>query len=80
MTTEVYLSAYCPGNVTECLTRRTTSFIGVVDETTILKYPLVPGDEKGLATLGFEARMLQTIGPDKHIIGFKGLTERWFTP
>ena len=58
-----------------CLTMGTSSFIGVVDETTILKYSHIPGDEKALASLGLEARILQTIGPHKHIIGFKGLTK-----
>ena len=53
----------------------TNSFIGIVDETTVLKYSHLPGDKKALATLGLEARMLKQIGPHKHIIGFKGLTE-----
>ena len=53
----------------------TNSFIGSVDDTTVLKYPHVPGDEKALALLGLEARIFQAIGPHKHIIGFKGLTK-----
>ena len=75
MNTEIYLTIYCPGDVTECLTTGTSSFIGLVDETTVLKYPHIPGDEKALATLGLEARILQAIGPHKYIIGFKGLTK-----
>lgn len=50
------------------------SFIGFIDESTVLKYPHIPGDEKALALLSLEARILQAIGPHKHIIGFKGLT------
>ncbi|KAL8906149.1 MAG: hypothetical protein Q9207_002182 [Kuettlingeria erythrocarpa] len=50
-------------------------FIGSVDETTVLKYPHVSGNEKALALLGLEARILQAIGSHKHIIGFKGLTK-----
>jgi serine/threonine protein kinase len=75
MTTEIYLTDYCPGDVTACLTMGTNSFIGFVDETTVLKYSHIPGDEKALAILGLEARILQTLGPHKHIIGFKGLTK-----
>ena len=75
MTTEIYLTMYCPGDVTVCLTMGTNSFIGIVDETTVLKYPHFPGDERALATLGLEARILKTIGPHKYIIGFKGLTK-----
>lgn len=53
----------------------TTSFIGIVDETTVLKYPVIIGDKEGLTYLDLEARILQTIGPHRRIIGFKGLTE-----
>ena len=55
MTTEVYLSIYCPGEVTSCLTTGTNSFIGLVNETTVLKYPHIPGDERALALLNLEA-------------------------
>lgn len=75
MSTEIYLAIYCPGDVTACLTMGTNSFIGIVDETTVLKYSHFPGDKKALATLGLEARILKEIGPHKHIIGFKGLTK-----
>ena len=53
----------------------TNSFVGLVDDTTVLKYPHIPGDEKALATLALEARILQAIGPHKHIVGYKGLTD-----
>ena len=75
MTTEISLAIYCPENVTACLTTGTNSFIGIVDESTILKYPHFPGDEKALATLGLEARILKAIGPHNHVVGFKGLTK-----
>ena len=75
MTTEIYLTTYCPGDVTGCLTAGTNSFIGFIDESTVLKYPHIPSDEKALALLSLEARILQAIGPHKHIIGFKALTE-----
>ena len=75
MNTEVEIALYCPKDVTECLTMGTNSFIGLVDDTTVLKYPLTRYDKKALAVLGLEARILQLIGPHKHIIGFKGLTD-----
>ncbi|MCJ1248030.1 hypothetical protein MMC30_005245 [Trapelia coarctata] len=56
MTTEMYLTDYCPENVTACLTMGTNGFIGVVDATTVLKYPHIPGDHiigfKGLTKDG----------------------------
>ncbi len=72
MATEIYLVIYCPGDVTECLTMGTSSFIGFIDKTTVLKYPHIPGDKNSLANLDIEARILQTIGPHRYIIGFKG--------
>ena len=57
------------------LTTGTNSFIGLNDETTVLKYLHIPGDEEALALLGLEARILQAIGPCKHIIGFRGTTK-----
>lgn len=75
MTTEIYLTDYCPGDVTECFTTGGNNFIGLVDKTTVLNYPHVSGDERALALLGVEARILEAIGPHKNIIGFKGLTK-----
>ncbi|KAL8940144.1 MAG: hypothetical protein Q9211_002418 [Gyalolechia sp. 1 TL-2023] len=50
-------------------------YVGVVDDTTILKYPRTEGDEPTLGFLDAEARMLQAIGPHKHIVGFRGQRE-----
>lgn len=63
MTTEVGIALYCPKDATECLTMGHNSFIGLVDDTTVLKYPLSRYDKKALAVLRFEARILQLIGP-----------------
>ena len=62
----------CPGDVTACLTMGTNSFIDLIDESTVLKYPHIPGDE-ALALLNLEAQILQAIEPYKHIIDFKKL-------
>lgn len=75
MTTKIYLSIYYLRDVTACLTTGISSFIGSVDETIVLKYSHILGDEEALALLGLEARILQAIGFHKHIIGFKGLTK-----
>ena len=73
MATEIiYRDFYKPEGVTEFLGLGADSFIGIVDETTVLKYPKDPGDKTALAILAIEAQILTTIGPHKHIIGFKG--------
>jgi len=71
MATEIYRPFYKPEGVMEFLGLGTDSFIGTVGATTVLKYPKTPGDKAALATLGLEAQILTTIGPHKHIIGFK---------
>ena len=75
MATEVYRPFYKPEGVIEFLGLGTDSFIGTIDETTILKYPKTPGDRTALTILDLEARILTTIGPHKHIVGYKGQRE-----
>ncbi len=75
MATEVYRPFYKPEGVIEFLGLGTDSFIGTVDETTILKYPKTPGDKIALTILDLEAQILTTIGPHKHIIGYKAQRE-----
>ncbi|MCJ1253630.1 hypothetical protein MMC24_001442 [Lignoscripta atroalba] len=75
MGSEVYIPFYKPEKVTGFLGLGSNSFIGTVDQTTILKYPKTLGDESALAILSLEARILLAIGPHKHIIGFKGQRE-----
>ena len=75
MATETYRPFYKPEGVTEFLGLGSNSFIGTIDETTVLKYPKTPGDRTALAILGLEAQILTTIGPHKHIVGFKGRRE-----
>ncbi len=36
------------------------------------EYRHIPGDKKALANLDLEARILQAIGPHRHVIGFMG--------
>lgn len=63
---------YKPEGVTEFLGLGTSSFIGIVDETTILKYRKILGDKTARAILDLEAQILTTIGPHKHIVGYRG--------
>ena len=60
---------------TAWLTTGTDSFIGLIDEPKVLKYPHIPGDVEVSALLGLEARILQIIGAHKHIIGLEGPTK-----
>ena len=75
MATVVYRTFYKPEGVIDFLGLGTDSFIGTVDETTILKYPKTPGDKIALTVLDLEAQILTKIRPHKHIIGYKGQRE-----
>ncbi|KAL8988742.1 MAG: hypothetical protein Q9177_002233 [Variospora cf. flavescens] len=75
MASFIYKPFHKPDGVTEFLGLGSDSFIGAVDETTVLKYPITPGDKTALATLDLEAQILTTIGPHKHIVGYKGQRE-----
>ena len=68
----IYRICYYPEGVTEFLGLGSSSYVGAVDETTVLKYPLDAGDETALSRLDVEAQLLTAIGPHKHIVGFKG--------
>ncbi|KAI4213444.1 MAG: hypothetical protein LQ351_003944 [Letrouitia transgressa] len=75
MATEIYTPFYKPKGVTEFLGLGTSSFIGIVDEATILKYAKTLGDKTALALLDLEAQILTTIGPHRHIVSYKGKRE-----
>ena len=66
---------YKPKGVTGYLGLGVDSFVGAIDETTVLKYPKTPGDETALSILKIEAEILTAIGPHKYIVGYKGLRE-----
>ncbi|KAL9033168.1 MAG: hypothetical protein Q9180_006094 [Flavoplaca navasiana] len=75
MAADIYRPFYKPEGVTEFLGLGSDSFIGAVGETTVLKYPKTPGDKTALAILDLEAQILTTIGPHKHIVGYRGQRE-----
>ena len=75
MATVVYRVFYKPEGVIDFLGLGSNSFVGTVDEATVLKYPKTLGDKEALAALDLEAQILKKIGPHKHIIGYKGQRE-----
>ena len=75
MTTEVYRSFYEPKRVVEFLGLGIDSFIGTIDETTVLKYPETPGDKTALMILDLGAQILRKVESHKHIIDYKSQRE-----
>ncbi|RMD40005.1 hypothetical protein DV735_g5126, partial [Chaetothyriales sp. CBS 134920] len=64
---------YCPPKVRRVLACGTSAFIGEVDDSTILKYPLEPGGD--MTRLELEHRILTIVGQHPRIIAHKGLTD-----
>ncbi|KAJ0166648.1 Serine/threonine-protein kinase SIK1 [Colletotrichum tanaceti] len=64
---------YCPPGVQAVLACGSSAFIGAVDDSTILKYPLQPGGD--LTRLDLEHQILTVVGRHPRIIGHKGFTE-----
>lgn len=66
---------YHPGDVQRVIATGTSAFVGVVDDSTVLKYPLEPGGD--LASLKYEHELLQIVGPHPRIVAVKepGLTD-----
>ncbi|KAG4434563.1 hypothetical protein IFR05_009949 [Cadophora sp. M221] len=63
---------YFRDGVQEFLAIGGNSFIGLVDKTTICKYPQIADDESAIASLQVEATIFEAIGPHDRIIGFQG--------
>jgi hypothetical protein len=68
--TEVH--RYYPNGIKRIIGRGGESYIGVVDESTVLKYPCIPGRTSNLRV---ESRLLEILGNHARIIGSKGLTD-----
>ncbi|CAG7936707.1 unnamed protein product [Penicillium olsonii] len=68
----VELRSYYPPGVSEIIVLGGGSFIGLIDDTTVLKYPNIPGDIEGIHV---EAKLLEVLGSHPRIIASKGLTE-----
>jgi serine/threonine protein kinase len=70
----VELDLYYPENVTDVLGMGSSCFIGLVDDTTVMKYPHHPNDNAKHAALAVEAQILEAIGDHDRIIRLKGKT------
>ncbi|KAF1914400.1 kinase-like domain-containing protein [Ampelomyces quisqualis] len=64
---------YCPKGVRRVLASGSSAFIGEVDHSTILKYPLEPGGD--LSRLKHEYNILSLVGEHPRIITQKGFTD-----
>ncbi|KAK4064304.1 hypothetical protein Purlil1_14103 [Purpureocillium lilacinum] len=75
MREEVTYHQYRPPGVRSVLNFGSSSFIGEIDEETILKYPLENGGD--LSSLQHEYQLLQLVGPHERIIAIaeQGLTD-----
>lgn len=67
---EVY--PYLPPGVSKIIGGGGESFIGVTDESTVLKYPCIPSNRESFQ---MEAQLLDVLGSHPRIIDSKGLTE-----
>ena len=68
----VYRHYYTPG-VKRVIASGSSAFIGEVDESTVLKYPLAPGGD--VSRLEVERELLEIVGPHPRIIGLKSLSD-----
>lgn len=64
---------YCPAGVQQVLATGTSAFIGVVDDLTVLKYPLELGGD--MSRLDIEHQILLIVGQHPRIIAHKGFTD-----
>ncbi|KAF2240337.1 kinase-like protein [Trematosphaeria pertusa] len=64
---------YCPAGVQRVLAFGTSAFIGEVDGSTVLKYPLEPGGD--MSHLKHEHKILKILGRHPRIVAHKGLTD-----
>ncbi|KAK3113619.1 hypothetical protein LTR53_008919 [Teratosphaeriaceae sp. CCFEE 6253] len=65
---------YCPPGVRDIIANGTNTFVGEVDDFTVLKYPAQPGGD--LRLLEHEYRVFKLVGPHPHIIAVKEFTEQ----
>ncbi|KAG4439228.1 hypothetical protein IFR05_005266 [Cadophora sp. M221] len=71
---EIIYRHCCPQGVKRVIASGSSAFVGVVDDSTVLKYPFAPGGD--LSRLEIEKKLLQIIGPHPRIIGYKGFSNK----
>lgn len=67
----VYRHYYPPG-VKRVIASGSSAFIGEIDESTVIKYPLAPGDT---SRLEIERTLLEIVSPHHRIIGLKSFSD-----
>lgn len=67
---EIY--PWYPSGVQRIIATGSMNFVGLVDETTVLKYPHIKGESEGL---DIERQIFQVLQSHPHIIEFKGIHE-----
>lgn len=68
-----YYYQYHPPGVTSVIASGMSTWIGEVDECTVLKYPLEPSGD--MSRLEVERKLLEIIGPHERVIGLKGFSD-----
>ncbi|KAL2869024.1 uncharacterized protein BJX67DRAFT_371017 [Aspergillus lucknowensis] len=69
----VVYKQYYPPTVKQVTASGSSAFIGEVDESTIMKYPLAPG--RDMSWLEIKRKLLEIIGPYKHVIRLKSFLD-----
>ena len=64
---------YCPPRVKRVIASGSSAFIGEVDESTVMKYPLAPGGDT--SRLEIEKKLFEIVGPHERIIRLKGFSD-----
>ncbi|ORY58518.1 uncharacterized protein BCR38DRAFT_447532 [Pseudomassariella vexata] len=66
----VIYRCYCPPGVKRVIASGNSAFIGEVDDSTVLKYPLSPNDD--MSRLKAEKKLFEAVGEHERIIKLKG--------
>jgi len=64
----------CPSGVKRVLATGGSAYIGEIDESTVVKYPLAPN--RDMNRLEVERKLLEIIGPHPRIIGMKSFSNK----
>jgi hypothetical protein len=67
-----YYQQYCPPGVKKVLATGSSAYIGDIDDSTVLKYPLSPGGE--MSRLETERKLLEMVQGNERIVELKGFT------
>lgn len=70
----IHYSWYCPPGVQDIIANGTATYVGAVDEFTVLKYPAAPGGS--LQSLEHEYRIYKHIGSHRRILAAKDFTHQ----